>query len=143
MNDDDAVQQVLADRGCPDDVVRGGLPALVAKWEAIVQSVEGGYPFGLDDLLNDMDIRDAIAAAIVVIPAERAARVEAPLATLDARLQRASVATACLWGEDVEADDALDAEREWWYYLRPARLNEDLAADLAAWGLLDEGAESG
>lgn len=143
MNDDDAVQRVLADRGCPDDVVRGGLAALVAKWEAFVQSVEGGYPFGLDDLLNDMDIRDAIAAAIAVAPVEQAARVEARLATLDARLQRNSVATGCLWGEEIEEDDALDPGREWWYYLRPRWLNEDLAAELAAWGLLDDRTESG
>ncbi|ODT00670.1 MAG: hypothetical protein ABS52_18095 [Gemmatimonadetes bacterium SCN 70-22] len=139
MSDDDAVRRVLAERGCPEDVVRGGLAALVQKWEAIVRSVEDGYPFGLDDLLNDMDIRDAIAAAAAVAPAAEATRVRAELAPLDARLRHASVVTGCLWGEDVEDDDGLDPGREWWYYLRPARLSEELADELAAWGLLDDG----
>lgn len=138
MTERDAVQRILAERGCPDDLVRGGLPALVEKWGAIVRSVEEGYAFGLDDLLNDMDLRDAIAAALAVASADDAARVNAALPPLDARLRQASVVTGCLWGEDVEEDDGLDPGREWWYYLRPAQLNDELAGELAAWGLLDD-----
>lgn len=138
MTERDAVQRVLAERGCPDDLVRGGLPALVEKWGVIVQSIEEGYPFGLDDLLNDMDLRDALAAALAVAPAEDAAWATAALTPLDARLQRASRVTGCLWGEDVEEDDGLDPGREWWYYLRPRQLNEELADELSAWGLLDD-----
>ena len=138
MTERDAVQRVLAERGCPDDLVRGGLPALVEKWGVIVQSIEEGYPFGLDDLLNDMDLRDALAAALAVAPANDAAWATAALMPLDARLQRASRVTGCLWGEDVEEDDGLDPGREWWYYLRPRQLNEELADELSAWGLLDD-----
>lgn len=66
----------------------------------------------------------------------------AALLPLDDRVRRASVVTGCLWGEDVEEDGGLDPGREWWYYLRPAQLNnelaDELADELAAWGLLDD-----
>jgi hypothetical protein len=138
MTEADAVRQVLADRGCPDEMVRAGLAGLAEKWATIVASVEEGYAFGLDDLLNDMDLRDLLAAALDVAPAvERTVQLPV-IAALDARLQAASVRTGCLWGDDVEEDDGLAPEREWWYYLRPAQLNDDLAAELAAWGLLND-----
>lgn len=138
MSEHDAVRQLLADRGCPEELVRGGLPMLADKWGAVVASVEGGYPFGLDDFLNDMDLRDAIAGALVVATPDEKAAVRPTIDLLDRRLQAASAASPCLWGEDVEEDDGLDPGREWWYYLRPLQLNEDFAAELAAWGLLDD-----
>lgn len=142
MSELDAVRQLLADRGCPEELVRGGLPMLAEKWEAVVASVEGGYPFGLDDFLNDMDLRDAIAGALVVATPDEKAAVRPSIDALDRRLQSASAASPCLWGEDVEEDDGLDPGREWWYYLRPLQLNEDFAGELAAWGLLDDDGES-
>jgi hypothetical protein len=139
MTEPDAVRQVLADRGCPDDVVRAGLAGLTERWAMIVASVEAGYAFGLDDLLNDMDLRDLIADALAVAPAAEEAAHRPAIVALDARLRAISVPTRCLWGDDVEEDDGLAPERNWWYYLRPAQLNDDLAAELAAWGLLDDG----
>lgn len=143
MTEHDAVRQLLADRGCPEELVRGGLPMLAEKWAAVVASVEGGYPFGLDDFLNDMDLRDAIAGALAVATPDEKAAVTSTVDALDRRLQAASAASACLWGEDVEEDDGLDPGREWWYYLRPLQLNDDFAAELAAWGLLDDEAMDG
>lgn len=143
MSEHDAVRQLLADRGCPEELVRGGLPMLAEKWAAVVASVEGGYPFGLDDFLNDMDLRDAIAGALAVATPDEKASVQPTIDALDRRLQAASTESACLWGEDVEEDDGLDQGREWWYYVRPLQLNEDFAAELAAWGLLDDEAMDG
>ncbi len=143
MTEHDAVRQLLTDRGCPEELVRGGLPMLAEKWAAVVASVEGGYPFGLDDYLNDMDLRDAIAGALAVATPDEKAGVTSTVDALDRRLQAASAASACLWGEDVEEDDGLDPRREWWYYVRPLQLNEDFAAELAAWGLLDDEAMDG
>lgn len=138
MSELDPVQRLLADRGCPDDVVAAGLDGLVSRWSSIVASVEAGYRLGLDDLLNDLDTRDALSGALVVArPAERASA-RAQVDALDARLRAVSVASPCLWGDDVEEDDGLSPQDHWWYYRRPSRLNDDLAAELAAWGLLHD-----
>ena len=67
MSEYDVVRRLLIDRACPEDVVEGGLPGLVDRYEAIVRSVEEGYAFGLDDYLNDMDLRDLVAAGEVEI----------------------------------------------------------------------------
>lgn len=141
MSEDDAVQRLLRARGCPDEVVHGGLEGLADKWDAIVSSVERGYSFGLDDLLNDMDLRDVLAAALAVAAGGDDA-LRARVEVADNRLRAASVPSPCLWGEDVEADDGLDPGREWWYYLRPSILHDELAGELAAWGLLNDEEES-
>lgn len=132
------IHRLLRDRGAPDALVRGGLPGLLEAWRGIVASVEGVYPLGLDDFLNDMDLRDLLAAALPLAdePEGRAAR--HAVAALDDRLRAACAPAPCLWGEEVEEEEGLDPGREWWYYLRPLQLNEDLAAELAAWGLLTD-----
>ena len=142
MSEHDVVRRLLIDRACPEDVVEGGLPGLVDRYEAIVKSVEEGYAFGLDDYLNDMDLRDTLFAVMaVILPDERAA-VEGRVDALDARLRAVTVASPCLWGDDVEEDDGLDPGREWWYYVRPAKLTEDFANELSAWGLLGDDTQS-
>ncbi len=60
---------------------------------------------------------------------------------LDERFRTLTVATGCLWGDDVEEDDGLDPDRQWWYYRRPIQLNDEFAAELVAWGLMDEGGD--
>ncbi len=136
--DDSPVHRLLRDRGAPDALARGGLLALVDAWDGIVTSVEGEYPLGLDDFLNDMDLRDLLAEALPLAdePEGRAAR--SRVAALDDRMRAACAPAPCLWGEDVEEEEGLDPGREWWYYLRPLQLNDDLAAELAAWGLLTD-----
>lgn len=143
MNDDPGqaqtpVQRLLRDRGAPDALVRGGLRAVVDTWEGIVTSVESGYPLGLDDFLNDMDLRDLLAAALPLADEREGHDARARVATLDDRLRAACAPAPCLWGEEVEEEEGLDPGREWWYYLRPLQLNDDLAAELAAWGLLTD-----
>ena len=138
MSEHDVVRRLLIDRGCPDDVVEGGLVGLANKWEVIVGSIEEGYTFGLDDYLNDMDLRDTIFAALAVAMPDERASIDARIDALDARLRAATLPSPCLWGEDVEEDDGLDPGREWWYYVRPAKLNDELADELGAWGLLGD-----
>ncbi len=136
MTELDPVRRVLADRGCTEEIVNGGLAGLLDRWRAIVASIDAEYALGLDDFLNDMDVRDALAAVLLVAPPPEQRAAQQRLEPLDTRLRAATVQTGCLWGEDVEEDDGLDPNREWWYYRRPTRLNEEFAGELEAWGLL-------
>ena len=142
MTELDPVRRVLTDRGSPAEVVNGGLDGLLDRWTSIVESVAAEYPLTLDDYLNDMDVRDALAAVLPVASARDASVGQQRLGPLDERFGMLTVATGCLWGDDVEEDDALDPEREWWYYRRPLQLNDDLASELEAWGLMDEGGDA-
>lgn len=142
MTELDPVRRVLTDRGSPAEVVNGGLDGLLDRWTSIVDSVAAEYPLTLDDYLNDMDVRDALAAVLPVASARDASVGQQRLGPLDELFRMLTVATGCLWGDDVEEDDALDPEREWWYYRRPLQLNDDLASELEAWGLMDEGGDA-
>ena len=138
MSGPDAVRALLRARGCPQPVVAGGLPGLIDGWDAVVRSVEDGYAFTLDDYLNDMDLRDLIAAAVhVALPDERG-EVSAALAIADTRLRAHTTESPCLWGDDIAVEDALDPEREWWYFRRPTRAGHQLREDLERWGLRNE-----
>jgi hypothetical protein len=131
----DAVQRLLQARGCPPHIVEAGLPGLVALWSEIVDTIEGGYPLTLDDYQNDMDLRDLLAAASDVATPALRDEVQDRLTSTDARFLAHTTPTGCLWGDDIAAEEGLDASREWWYYRRPARPGDALAEDLAAWGL--------
>ncbi|MGH9665057.1 MAG: hypothetical protein ACRD9L_11590 [Bryobacteraceae bacterium] len=41
--------------------MRGGWEGLIERWEKFVAEVERGYPFGLEDYRNDLDLRGIIA----------------------------------------------------------------------------------
>ena len=67
MGSDD-VKRFLRARGCPDEVVEGGIEALVESWEHTAEQVRRGYPLGLDDYLNDIDARQLIEDLVAAIP---------------------------------------------------------------------------
>jgi hypothetical protein len=58
---EDEFVRKLRDRGVPDHVIQGGSKALIERWRNFVRQVENGYPLGLDDYRNDLDIRELIA----------------------------------------------------------------------------------
>ena len=136
MTAKDPVRVLLEARGVPPELVEGGLDGLIDRWIDIVDEVEDGYPLSLDDFLNDMDLRNVLDDALMVASDAIARQPRARLKEVDARMRAASVATGCLWGQDVEKDDGLDATRHWWYYRHPLELNDELEAELDAWGLL-------
>lgn len=141
MTEKDPVRALLEDRGVPPELVEGGLDGLIDRWSDIVDEVEDGYPLSLDDYLNDMDLRNVLDDALRVASADVARQPRERLKEVDARMRAASVATGCLWGQDVEKDDGLDRIRHWWYYQHPLELNEELEAELDAWGLLVDDAD--
>src|SRR5713226_4749345 len=81
---DAEIQGYLSDNGYPEHVVRGGRAGLVRRWREFVEQVEKGYPLGLEDYRNDLDIRAII---------EREQAEDEEIRALDARLKRMLTAT--------------------------------------------------
>lgn len=138
MTANDPVRALLSARGCPAHVVSAGLPGLVEAWEGIVSAVEAEYALTLDDYLNDMDVRDLLMAALDVASMAERQAVSDRLTHADARLLAHTEPCACLWGDDIAADEGLDPTHEWWYFRRPTRPGESLREDLTTWGLLGD-----
>ena len=131
MDETDAVRGFLRDRGCPDDVVTGGVPGLVADWERAVEQVVAGYPLGLDDYLNDLDGRQLLEEALAFAPSGERDGVCGRLRTVDDRMKaRVSVADECLWGDAVAEAEGWTAERNWWYFSLPRAPGPLLKEDL-------------
>ena len=57
----DEVARKLRERGAAEHIIREGAAGLIARWRSFVAEVEGGYPLGLEDYRNDLDIRSLIA----------------------------------------------------------------------------------
>jgi hypothetical protein len=47
---------------------RARVRELLAKWEAFARELHQGYRFGLDDWLNDVDVRRLIGEAGELLP---------------------------------------------------------------------------
>lgn len=118
---DQEIQEYLADNGYPAHIVRGGRAGLVRRWQEFADEIERGYPFGIEDYRNDLDVRgilDLIGAG--GDPAIRAAddRVKALLTGTDQRI----------W-ESLEGNP-------WWDFGYPRNAGPDLKGDLDAEGML-------
>jgi hypothetical protein len=57
---DHDIRALLRERGAPAHIVEGGAEGLIHAWRRFVEQVEEGYPMGLDDYRNDLDIRTLI-----------------------------------------------------------------------------------
>src|ERR1035438_4860800 len=57
---DDSVRDFLRRRNVAPHLVTGGSELLIAGWRHFVGQVETGYPLGLDDYRNDLDLRSLI-----------------------------------------------------------------------------------
>jgi hypothetical protein len=112
---DDSVRAFLRRRGAAPHVVAGGSENLVAGWRHFVSQVEAGYPLGLDDYRNDLDIRSLIELAGL------AAQVEDEDHRFRALLTRTDLA---VWSSDTP-----DA---WWVRGYPTNASGELLVDLKA-----------
>ncbi|HXJ41274.1 MAG TPA: hypothetical protein VNH18_18475 [Bryobacteraceae bacterium] len=116
---DQAVATALADRGAPPHIVQGGAAGLIRRWRDFVSQVEAGYPLGLDEYRNDLDLRSLIAFVGL------ASRVQAE----DARFRAVLVAPdTAIWSSD--------APEAWWTRGYPGNSGPLLREDLQAEGLL-------
>lgn len=126
----DAVRDLLRARGCPSHVVDAGLDGLVGVWVRFADELVAGYPLGLDDYLNEVDVRQLLAEALAVSPADLA--VEKRVVMADDLFRAATEATVkCLWGETNAERSGYNAERNWWYFALPNNSNEDFLLDTA------------
>jgi hypothetical protein len=132
MSNPDPVRELLRERGSAAHVTEGGLPGLLESWENFVRTVEEGYTLGLDDYLNDLDVRqlleDALAVATV---AERKAAVSR-LQRADEQMQAIVRPTeVCLWGDEVAEEEGWTAKNNWWYFSQPRHGDPEFLAELA------------
>ncbi|MDX2032082.1 MAG: hypothetical protein SF339_15515 [Blastocatellia bacterium] len=127
----DPVREYLNEKGCAAQIVERGLQGLVENWEQIVQSVENGYSLGLDDYLNDMDVRQLIEESLsVATAAQRDAisdRVERADEQMRSLVERAE---GCLWGEEVAEEEGWTARNNWWYFTRPLSADPELLSEI-------------
>ena len=117
---DAEIQNYLRDNGYPEHVVRDGRAGLVRKWREFVMQVEKGYPLGLEDYRNDLDLR----AIIQLAGAE-----DEEIRALDQRFEKMLThRTVRVW--ESAANDPF------WDFGYPKHLGEDLAHDLRDEGFL-------
>jgi hypothetical protein len=131
MNESDAIQDFLRQRGCPDEVIEGGLEGLLRDWERMVEQVEAGYDLGLDDYLNDLDGRQLVEDLLALAPPEERDEARDRLWAADVRMKGLVRSTeACLWGEAVADSEGWTPERNWWYFSLPRSPGPMLKDDL-------------
>jgi hypothetical protein len=80
---DDPVRKYCLQKGYARHVVEGGLDYLITKWEKIVARMVSGYPFGIDDFRNDMDLRRILAEVITVATEDQKESIESRLKKAD------------------------------------------------------------
>ena len=107
------------------------LRALLAAWAAFAESLQDGYEFGLDDYLNDLDVRRLIAETLHGSENRRLPAIRRRIATLDDRVRGATLPTdTCLWGSNNASKHGWTPEGEWWYYAVPREPSREFEEDL-------------
>lgn len=116
---DAEIQDYLRSNGYPEHIVREGRAGLLRQWREFVEQVERGYPLGLEDYRNDLDVR-----AILMLAGAEDDEVRA----LDQRFRKLLTSTTLrLWES---ADGA-----PFWDFGYPSNAGEELMTDLREEGL--------
>ena len=115
------IEEYLRENGYPEHVVREGRVGLVSKWREFVGQVEKGYPLGLEDYRNDLDVRAILAMA----DAE-----DHEIHTLDRRLK------AMLIAHDKRVWESAPGE-PFWDFGYPRNAGSDLMEDLRSEKIVD------
>lgn len=131
MGKADPLKDFLRRKGCPEEVIEGGLTGLIEAWGQVVKSVERGYLLTLDDYLNDLDGRQLLEAALKVIPPEEREKYHKKIRPLDEAMRSlVKPAGKCLWGEEVAEAEGWTAKKNWWYFHRPLKGDPDFLAEI-------------
>ncbi len=120
---DREIEEYLRENDYPEHVARGGREGLIRRWREFVEQVEKGYPLGLEDYRNDLDLRGIISM------------LELDNEVRDSDERFARLLTACdrrVWESA--------ASNPFWDFGHPSNAGEELLADLRAESLLDDAA---
>jgi hypothetical protein len=117
---DEEIQSYLRDNGYPEHLVRDGRTGLKRRWREFVKQVEKGYPLGLEDYRNDLDLR----AIIQLADAE-----DEEIQKLDERFEKMLIARTVRVWESAAGDP-------FWDFGYPRNGGSDLQDDLSAEGLI-------
>ena len=132
MSNLNSVSEFLSERGCAVAVIKGGLAGLVEQWEALVTSVEEGYELGLDDYLNELDIRQLLADTLAAVPDTESSPFIERIQRADEQFQALTKASeTCLWGGEVAEEEGWSAKMNAWYYRRPRHGDADFLAEIS------------
>tara|TARA_R110002072_G_scaffold41023_2_gene115675 strand:+ start:14653 stop:15033 length:381 start_codon:yes stop_codon:yes gene_type:complete len=105
---------------------------LLGRWETFARSLHGSYDFGLDDYLNDVDVRQLIETMVEEEPSPAGEEFGARLAAADAIVRAATVSTAhCIWGATNAEEQRWTRDHNWWYFAAPRQCGAEMEADLA------------
>lgn len=131
MSVTDPVREYLREKDCATKIIEGGLPGLIENWEDIAASVSEGYALGLDDYLNDMDVRQLIEESLAVATTEQRKAADARLREADETIKAViEPAGKCLWGDEVAEEEEWSAKRNWWYFSKPVNAEADLLDEI-------------
>lgn len=110
-------------------MTRRSARSLLGDWRKFANGLANGYEFGLDDYLNDLDVRRLLATALTTDP--RAPSLRPQLAAADALVRAATEPfPVCLWGTGNAQLHLYDRERHWWFFAVPTRRTAEFDADL-------------
>jgi hypothetical protein len=127
----DEERRFLRTRRAPPHVVEGGLAGLIEAWERTAYDIEGEYPLGMEDYLNDMDGRQLIDDLIVAVPASFSPELRDRLAEADRGAREGLMpADECLWGSAVAVREGWTPERNWWYFNLPRTPGQQMSEEL-------------
>ena len=131
MGQDTSDREFLKEKGAAAHVIQGGLAGLVENWEKVVSLVQQGYPYGLDDYLNDLDGRQLLEETLAIIPEEERQKTHKRLQRAD-ELMRTLVKPAgkCLWGDPVARSEGWTMEKNWWYFSRPIQAAPEVLSEI-------------
>ena len=116
--DQECVRRALAGLGVKGHVIEGGLPFLVAEWEAFVSRVEAGYVGSFHSFQSKLSIRTSIARVFERVPEGLSRRLRRLVEPTDFRYR----AVGCC-NEDFLLDERMrhhyDPDRFFWLFGAP------------------------
>lgn len=122
MQSEEGVREFLTARSCPPHVVAAGVSGLLLKWRRFVEEVEEGYAAGLEDYLNDLDLRLLLQDLRLGVKDALSRSHGLQLERIDRRFRGATrPSKASVYGNSSTVASKFDRRTHWWYFARPLR----------------------